>query len=256
MRHSIRQAKVKADETDKKRARPRLRGVGAFVFALMILAGGVGLFTHPATPLAPAWNPLQPLRIDDPLTPLTGWKLSRAANDPAQCLAALDGHAAARAMPDFTVSDQCHIQTRVDLSRVGRAQLTPVETRCAIALRLAMWERHSVQPAAQQHLGSAVDVINHIGSYNCRAMRTADGTSTSMSTHATAAAIDISGFALANGTKITLIDDWQGDTANARFLRALRDGACQFFRLTLSPDYNALHADHFHLQSRGWGLCR
>ncbi|RBW41111.1 hypothetical protein DS901_17455 [Loktanella sp. D2R18] len=87
-------------------------------------------------------------------------------------------------------------------------------------------------------------------------MRTVDGNSTSMSTHATAEAIDISGFQFSNGERISLIRDWDGNTSQAQFLRAARDGACSFFKLTLSPEYNALHADHFHLQSRGWGLCR
>ena len=48
--------------------------------------------------------------------------------------------------------------------------------------------------------------------------------------------------------------DFTGDAA--AFLQAARDGACDWFSLTLSPDYNSLHEDHFHLQSRGWGLCR
>ena len=77
-----------------------------------------------------------------------------------------------------------------------------------------------------------------------------------MSTHATADAIDIAGFDLVDGTRIRLRTDWQEDGPKADFLRAVRDGACDLFDLTLSPDYNQLHADHFHLQSRGWGLCR
>jgi len=77
-----------------------------------------------------------------------------------------------------------------------------------------------------------------------------------MSTHATADAIDISGFDLADGTRVRLRADWGGVGAKSAFLRAVRDGACDWFDLTLSPDYNILHADHFHLQSRGWGLCR
>lgn len=77
-----------------------------------------------------------------------------------------------------------------------------------------------------------------------------------MSTHATADAIDITGFGLADGREISLIDDWDGDDAKAAFLRAARESACRWFVTVLSPDYNALHADHFHLQSKGWGACR
>ena len=38
-----------------------------------------------------------------------------------------------------------------------------------------------------------------------------------------------------------------------------RDAACEVFGTVLSPDYNAAHADHFHLDQevRGWGgVCR
>ena len=87
-------------------------------------------------------------------------------------------------------------------------------------------------------------------------MRTASGPSNRMSTHATADAIDISGFRLANGTQIRLIADWGAASPKSAFLRSVRDGACDWFKMILSPDYNRLHADHFHLQSRGWGLCR
>ncbi|MCG3268509.1 extensin family protein [Yoonia sp. I 8.24] len=256
MRHSIRQAKAQAAEKSKKRDHPILRGAVAFFFAITLIAGGYGMFVHPETPLPRAWNPMQPLRIDDQITPLTAWKLSRASDDPALCLAALDGYASFTPMNDMVISDQCHIQDRVTLSAVGQAKLDEVETRCAIALRLAMWEHHSLQPAAQQFLSATVQSITQIGSYNCRAIRTLEGTSTRMSTHATAEAIDISGFQFANGERISLLRDWDGNTPQAQFLRAARDGACSFFKLTLSPDYNALHADHFHLQSRGWGLCR
>jgi hypothetical protein len=77
-----------------------------------------------------------------------------------------------------------------------------------------------------------------------------------MSTHATADAIDVSGFRFSNGKQINLQQDWDGSGPEAAFLRAARDGACDWFRVTLSPEYNNLHADHFHLQSTGWGLCR
>ena len=45
------------------------------------------------------------------------------------------------------------------------------------------------------------------------------------------------------------------------FLREVRDGACRLFPTTLSPDYNAAHADHLHLDmaergKMGWGVCR
>jgi len=134
--------------------------------------------------------------------------------------------------------------------------MSGVRTDCATALRVAMWEHHALQPIARRQLGTELTVLNDIGSYNCRAMRTSDGQTSRWSSHATAAAIDITGFRFADGTRISLIRDWDDADNAAAFLRAARDGACKWFPLTLSPDYNELHNDHFHLQASGWRLCR
>ncbi|MEO1640326.1 MAG: extensin family protein [Pseudomonadota bacterium] len=233
-----------------------ISAAAAFAFAALLAFGGYQAVVHPDTPLPPQWNPTEPLVISDPVTPLTGWKLNRAVADPATCLATLEGFATLIPLDPLEENDQCFISDRVDLQRVGQSLLAPVETRCAIALRMAMWERHSVQPAAREFFGTDVARIQHIGSYNCRRLRTPDGPSARMSTHATADAIDITGFDLVDGTRLRLIEDWGFGDSRAAFLRAVRDGACDYFSLTLSPDYNRLHADHFHLQSRGWGLCR
>ena len=41
--------------------------------------------------------------------------------------------------------------------------------------------------------------------------------------------------------------------ADAAFLREVRDGACDLFATVLSPDYNAAHADHLHLDQAARG---
>ena len=77
------------------------------------------------------------------------------------------------------------------------------------------------------------------------------------SEHATANAIDLAGFVLADGQQITLKDDWSGSNARrSEFLRALRDGACDFFDVVLSPDYNEAHRDHFHFDMGSYRTCR
>jgi len=260
MRHAKRQqmAQHAADKRPekKKRSPALISGLAAFCFAALLALAGYQLIAHPDTPLPRQWNPAQPLVISDPVTPFTQWKLGRTAEDYDQCLQALDGFVALRPLAPLEESAQCYINDRVSVSRVGNASLVPLETRCAIALRMALWLEHSVQPAAQEHLGQDVSQITQIGSYNCRPIRTVNGPSSRMSTHATADAVDIAGFALADGSRIRLLDDWSGAGAKSTFLHDVRDGACTWFSLTLSPDYNRLHADHFHLQSRGWGLCR
>ena len=56
-------------------------------------------------------------------------------------------------------------------------------------------------------------------------------------------------------------EPWKIRSGEARFLRRVRDGACDLFSTVLSPDYNSAHADHFHLDqaergASGWRLCR
>lgn len=210
---------------------------------------------HPRTPLSPEWNPLEPVNLSQPRTLLTPWKMGRATEGNA-CFAALrSGSVAFTVLPDFESSEVCHIRDRVRIEGIGSVAIDPVETKCATALRLAFWVEHGLQPAADDILGSSMTQLHHLSSYNCRQIRTVAGASGRMSTHATAEAIDITGVSLADGRRITLINDW-GQGAAGDFLRAARDSACTWFVTTLGPDFNRLHADHFHLQSRGWGLCR
>lgn len=215
------------------------------------------LIHHPKSPLPDAWNPVAPLSMDHPITPLTHWKLNHALRNTHSCQALLSEALVDVAFQeDFEASPICYIRGRVALSGVGDARMTEVSTRCAIAARLAFWERHGLQPASQKIFGEGVAEIHHMSSYSCRPMRTGQGVSFRMSTHATADAIDISGFTLTSGRRINLLEGWDGAEDAALFLREARDTACDWFRLTLSPDYNALHADHFHVQSVGPGSCR
>ncbi|WP_298295487.1 extensin family protein [uncultured Litoreibacter sp.] len=228
----------------------------AVAVAGLCLIGGLGYLalTHPSTPVPREWNPTKRLYLSDPVTLMTPWKLDAATSEAALCKEVLaEGRVTFRDMADREISELCHIRGRVTLEAVGAARLKPVETTCAVALRTAMWERHGLQPAAQAHLGTTITGIGHFSSYNCRQIRSTSGTGGRMSLHATAEAIDVFGFTLADGRQLVMKRDWDRENA---FFKAARDSACTWFKTTLGPDYNALHADHFHLQSRGWGTCR
>jgi hypothetical protein len=114
-------------------------------------------------------------------------------------------------------------------------------------------------------LGSRVTGLEHYGTNNCR--RIGGGRDGNWSEHATGNAIDIAAFKLADGRRIVVRRDWAQPEADgvadseAMFLRQVRDAACQEFATVLSPDYNAAHADHLHLDQapRGaaaWSFCR
>lgn len=238
-------------ETFKRRLLALLRAAFSVAVALAVIAAF--LVFYPDSPLPEEWDPNRPLVVSEPVTVLTPWKLRAALGQGEACMTALARAAQFERKPDFEKSAQCHIRDQVALSRVGGARLSTVDTRCQVALRMAMWLEHGIQPAAERHFGQSVTRVHHMSSYNCRAIRN----STRVSTHASANSIDIGGFTLQDGRRISLLEAWDGaDPAASAFLRDVRDSACDWFRVTLGPDYNALHANHFHLQHTGWGLCR
>lgn len=186
----------------------------------------------------------------------TRLKFRRASQDAGACRAAL-----ARAglrfdpVPDQATGEGCGLTDAGRIQRVGEAALSsPVLLTCRTALSLAAFERHGLRAAASQHLGTQVTRIEHMGTYACRNINHA--TAGRRSRHATADAIDIGGFGLADGRRVRLVADWSASDGRGAFLRAARDAACRWFDGTLSPDYNALHRDHFHLDRGSWGTCR
>lgn len=207
----------------------------------------------PRSPLRAEWNPLAPLTVNDPVSPLTAFKLRRALADPEICLTTLAQAAEFTPLDPFEDGPHCGIANRIALKSVAGVSLRPVETSCETALRLALWAEHGVKPAARAAQLPEVAALNHIGSYNCRSIR---GTSGRMSTHATAQAIDITGVTLKDGRVVLLLDGWNGKAPLPAFFTHLRDTGCDWFETVLGPEYNVAHADHFHFQAKGWGTCR
>ncbi len=184
---------------------------------------------------------------------LTDWQMRMVDFNAADCALVLQRVGlSANLRPTTNSNSSCEVKGAIDVSSFSKARLKPEVMRCAIAARLYMWERHELQPLARKHFGQGIAEILHFGSYSCR---TIAGRS-SMSEHATANAFDISGFKLADGRTVSLRRDWTNGGAEARFLRASRDSLCSWFNAILSPDYNAAHADHFHVDMGHWQTCR
>lgn len=227
------------------------------LLALSIGAAGLVIWAvHSGRIVVPSqWNPWAPLEVAETPHWLTRYKLQRTAADPTLCSTALASSSLKHiGVADNDLGDGCGWQAAV---RVDDARLSPAFTlTCGAALSLAMWERHVVQPAAQAHWGQPVVRIEHFGSYACRNVRGAGGEGGRRSQHATANAFDVAGFRLRNGRQISLVNHWDSEGPEAPFLREVRDGACRFFRGTLSPDYNAAHRDHFHLDQGPYRICR
>lgn len=138
-----------------------------------------------------------------------------------------------------------------DASEFGVSNLGPV--KCRIAQAFGAWARYGVDRAARQILGSPLARIETMGSYACRNIAGSNW----RSAHATGNAIDVSGFVLADGTRIDLKSDWdRGSSAEREFLRVVHTSACTRFGVVLGPDYNAAHEDHFHLEGSDTEFCR
>jgi hypothetical protein len=230
--------------------------VAALVGFLALLAWGYAR-NHPED------LPWTELDLTRPVGTFTGRKLAALAGDGAKCRA-LMRRAGIRfeAVPPRG-SGECRIEDSVRLARGGAVQIgyrpADVAPSCPVAAGLALWEWHVVQPAALARLGTRVEAIEHFGSFSCR--RIYGRREGQWSEHATANALDVATFRLADGRRVSVLDDWDDKGAKGRFLRDVRDGACRLFATTLSPDYNEAHRDHLHLDqaergAMGWRGCR
>lgn len=139
--------------------------------------------------------------------------------------------------------------TRSEMSWGG-----PVLLRCPAAVALVMWERHALQPEARRVFGKRVTAAQTFGTFSCRNVYGREHGRRSQ--HATANAIDIAGFTIEGGTSVSVLRDWKDTGPKGEFIRSVRDKACGTFGSVLSPDYNAAHANHLHLDMAPWMMCR
>lgn len=131
----------------------------------------------------------------------------------------------------------------------------PPRVSAAFAVRLARFEA-LVQTEARAAFGRPVTRIDHLGTYVCR--NVAGGTVASQ--HAFGNAIDVSGFVLQGGRRVSVARDFPRGgvpptTAAQRFLARVVSGVHQqrIFGVVLTPDHDRRHATHLHLDSaRRW----
>ena len=156
----------------------------------------------------------------------------------------------------------CVVRGAVRITGGAVTPLAPADVvmQCPLAVRYVIWDRQVLQPAAREMLGSAPARVENYGTYSCRRIYGSQDVSERPSEHARANALDVAGVTLADGRTVTVLDDWRGEgragPAGSRFLHALRDGACGLFATVLTPDYNAAHENHLHLDAADRGVCR
>ena len=178
-----------------------------------------------------------------------------AAPVPGQeCLARLGGEGVIfRAVPPPDSPHPCGISVPVSVSAAGAAFNRPVLMECGLAEALARWQRDVVQPAALRDLGHSVRSALQVGAYVCRQEIGSGRNYTSE--HAFGRAIDISGWALDDGTTVMVGRDWSAGGGREAFLHDISRDACGIFSVVLTPAVNAAHHGHIHLDIGPYRFC-
>ncbi len=249
-----------------RRADPRFNAISespelqrmALVAALSVLIAGCSVLPGGRTlSRAPVQPPARSMQAARPALAAPPVRETR------QCISQLaQAQVRFTPVPDQTFGAGCSQLGSVRLSTIGlmeagrgRSELAisnigPV--RCELAQRFAGWAQFGIARAAEQMLGSPLVKIETMGSYACRNI----AGSLKLSQHAHANAIDIAGFVLADGRRITVKDGWNGSNQERAFLRTIHSSACKRFGTVLGPEYNAAHRDHLHVDMSGQGYCR
>ena len=210
--------------------------------------------------LLPArWTPLPPLNLaSSPMPVIVDWQLKELGSERGLCKRALGARdiIKARSIGDRPFSKGCGWRNAIRIREAGGAKIGVARVTCEVGAALALWVKYDVQPLAKKMLGQRVAAVENFGTYSCRNIIGSVWWRRRRSEHASANAIDISGFRLENGQRISLIKHWKGKSKEALFLRAVHARACRYFRVALSPDFNVAHRDHFHFDRGDLWTCQ
>jgi hypothetical protein len=140
----------------------------------------------------------------------------------------------------------CGVEDAVRVTAVGGVRLSrPATMDCPTARALATWVERVARPAVGATGGGLVR-LEVAGDYSCRPRNNQAGNR--LSEHGAGRAIDIAGFRLADGQRITVLGDW-GSGTGGQILRAVHREACGIFGTVLGPDADRFHRDHFHFDT-------
>lgn len=223
---------------------------GAFRTLLALLAlGALAACGSARQPSQPASAP----RAYDPL--LHGVRLSDIERNQELCYFAIgQGPLSIARVVDRPLSAGCGHPGAVEVADGGRLGFNrPFVASCKLAAAFAIWQETVVEPAALRRFGQPLARIEHWGTYACRNRNSRQAGP--RSEHATANAIDVAAFQLADGTLVSVKHDWGGWGDKGAFLAEIHDGGCRIFNGVLGPAANAAHHDHFHFDMGRWRFC-
>ena len=201
------------------------------------------------------YNPFTPLNLDDPPGRITQYKLRHLT--PEACASLLAQANQKKLIRTQAVADsggECPLNNVVRVRDFGPVSLNgSFLASCPLALGSALFISQQARPLTKRYTGSDLARIDHLGSFACRNIY--HRPDARRSEHATAEALDIAAFRLANGERVTVLNGWKAATTQP-WLKAMLAASCGYYGNGLGPEYNAAHANHFHLGMRGFGLCR
>ena len=227
-----------------------MRGKSLLIWAIIAGAAVMGYRWLPSY-----YNPFVPLNLDDPPGKITQFKLRRLT--PEACTRLLSEANQKRLIQTQAMANStgdCPLSDVVRVRNFGPVTLSSsFIASCPLALSSALFIQQQARPLTKTMMGSELARVEHLGSFACRNIY--HRPDARRSEHATADALDISGFHLADGQKVTVLPGWRNEKTQP-WLRALLSASCDYYGNGLGPEYNAAHANHFHLGMRGFGLCR
>jgi hypothetical protein len=150
----------------------------------------------------------------------------------------------------------CGVENAVSVTSVSGVRLSMSSTMdCSTAQALKSWVDSSARPALAGK-GGGLRKLQVAAHYTCR--RRNNAKTGKISEHGTGRAIDISGFELADGSAISVLQGWNARTSS-KVLRRMHAEACGPFGTVLGPKANRFHLDHFHFDTanhRSGSYCR
>ncbi len=231
-----------------------IRIIGRLLFLFLLLGAALLVALWRGwLEVAPRYNPWAPLDVRETPNLLTPFKLWRLGDDRELCdLALATSGLRFTRLADSAPHPGCPVENAVRIQGANVGLSSSFMATCPPAVSFALFERHGLQPAAQVVFGQPVSRVEHVGSFACRSI----AGSQRPSQHSYANALDMVGFRLRDGQHISVLRDWPGQGDKARFLRLVQEAACDSFNVTLGPEYNAAHRDHFHVDMGMWRMCR
>ncbi len=179
--------------------------------ALRESGGEIGKAGVPAK--TPVPSPPETAKVTPPPPEPDQWSDAEVIAALKDCLKRLAPLGAEVEIAPAVKDEQCGAPAPVMLKRFGTGDKRiefqpPPMLNCAMVASLHGWIEDTVQPAAQEHLGSRITRLRNVSGYACRNRNGTRTGSHRLSEHALANAIDIGSFITADGRTVDVKRDW------------------------------------------------